>query len=322
MEAADSNMGTGLGLTITKMLVELMGGTISFESSSEGTTFTCELPMQEGRRAADRTSSGQRRSGETAAAKLLVVDDSEVNRILASAQIERLGHDFDLTDSGSEAIEMVAATSYDIVLMDWHMPEVDGLEATRRIRELGDAIDQPTIVAMTASVMTGDRERCLAAGMDDYLAKPVSLADLEAMIDRWSGAGPVKDTPSQTATDTIDDQAIERLIDDLGDRTVAHSIVMTFLTELKNWRGELTSGVSSGDLETARRAAHTVKSTSAMLGARSLSEACKSFERDATTPINAERLLESVLENADDTERELLKRVDNWNHEINTKGQP
>ena len=317
MQPADTNIGTGLGLTITKMLVELMGGRITFVSSTSGTTFTCEIPLRKGRRATDRVSSGLQPSGNSAPVKILVVDDSEVNQILASAQIKRLGHEFDLASSGPEAIAMIHKTIYDLVLMDWHMPEVDGLEAALQIRALGDEVVQPTIVAMTASVTAGDRDRCLAAGMDDYLPKPVSLSDLGAMIDRWKGTGSTTPSDLQVTADTIDDDAIERLIEDLGDRSVAHSLVITFLTELSRWRGELEAGVSSGDLETARRAAHTVKSTAAMLGAMSLSEACKVFEHDATTPINAERLLKSVLENADETERELTKRVDEWDQEPN-----
>ncbi len=322
MHSADSNTGTGIGLTITKMLVELMGGAITFASSASGTTFTCEIPFRKGRRATDRVPDGHELSSNLEAVKILVVDDSEVNQILASAQIKRLGHEFDLAGSGPDAIAMIRDTPYDLVLMDWHMPEVDGLEAARRIRALGDEVAQPTIVAMTASVTTGDRDRCLAAGMDDYLPKPVSLSDLGAMIDRWSGTSSTATSDPEVSTTTIDDEAIARLVDDLGDRSVAHSIVITFLTELRKWRGELEAGVSSGDLETARRAAHTVKSTAAMLGAMSLSDACKMFEHDATTPINAERLLKSVLENADETERELTKRVDEWDEEINKKGQP
>lgn len=322
MHSADSNTGTGIGLTITKMLVELMGGTITFVSSSAGTTFTCEIPFHKGRRATDRVPGDVEMTDNLVPAKILVVDDSEVNQILASAQIKRLGHEFELAGSGPEAIAMIHEANYDLVLMDWHMPEVDGLEAARQIRALGDEVVQPTIVAMTASVTTGDRERCIAAGMDDYLPKPVSLSDLGAMINRWSGTESATPSEHTVSTNTIDDEAIERLVDDLGDRSVAHSIVITFLTELRKWRGELEAGVLSGDLETARRAAHTVKSTAAMLGAISLSEACKTFEHDATTPINAERLLKSVLENADETERELTRRVDDWNEETNKEGQP
>lgn len=322
MQAADSSVGTGIGLTITKMLVELMGGTISFESSPAGTTFTCEIPLKEGRRATDRSVADQQRRDDVAPSIILVVDDSEVNRILASAQIERLGHSAEFAASGTEAIAMIGTTAYDLVLMDWHMPELDGLETTRRIRAMGASIAQPTIVAMTASVMTGDREQCLAAGMNDYLAKPVSVSDLGAMIDSWSESTTEVAAAAEGSTTTLDDHAIERLVEDLGDTSVAHSIVMTFLTELSNWRDQLETGVFTGDLETARRAAHTVKSTAAMLGATALSEACKTFEHDATSPSNAERLLKQVLHNADETERELTKRVGQWDHDMNKEGQP
>jgi len=316
LQSTDSTMGTGIGLTITKMLTELMKGTIAFESSTAGTTFTCEIPLPEGRRSSDREAVEQRLPTAAAARSVLVVDDSEVNRTLARAQIARLGHECTLATSGAEAIELLnpsdgGSHGYDLVLMDWHMPELDGLEATQRIRSLGSSIDQPTIVAMTASVMTGDREQCLAAGMNDYLAKPVSIGDLGSMIDRWT-ASPEDEVATSAVNSTIDDDALEVLITDLGDRSIAHSIVITFLSELGKWRTELTTSVGDGDLETARRAAHTVKSTAAMLGATSLSGACKTFEHEATTPSNAARLLKNVLSTADVTEQELSARIDAW----------
>ena len=313
MDVADSSIGTGIGLTITKMLTELMNGTIAFESSENGTTFTCEIPLPEARRAADRAEAEVQPLAISRTLSILVVDDSEVNRALASAQVERLGHSCELAESGLDGLKKISASSYDVVFMDWHMPDLDGLETTRRARALGDSIDQPTIVAMTASVMTGDRELCLEAGMDDYLAKPVSISDLSEMIQKWTGheaEDSSKDTSAEESA--IDGSALDKLIVDLGDASIAHSIVMTFLTELKTWRHDLVEGVATGDLVTARRTAHTVKSTAAMLGAASLSAACQDFEHEATTPINANTLLETVLETADVAERELRERANAW----------
>lgn len=188
--SAEAATGSGIGLTITQMLTELMGGSIKFDTSPAGTTFTCELPMREGRRASDRAIVAKELNTKTSSssgASILVVDDSDVNRLLAAAQVKRLGHDSTLVSSGEDALALLELSSFDVVLMDWHMPVLDGLETTRQIRALGDSIAQPHIIAMTASVMTGERDECLAAGMDDYLSKPVSLTDLGEMLDRWIG---------------------------------------------------------------------------------------------------------------------------------------
>lgn len=312
MDAADTTIGTGIGLTITKMLTELMEGTISFASSEAGTTFTCEIPLRQGRRDSDRAALEEREPATQQSVSILVVDDSEVNRVLANAQLERLGHTCELASSGVEGLEKISAQTYDIVLMDWHMPELDGLETTRRLRSLGDAANQPTVIAMTASVMTGDRELCLDAGMDDYLAKPVSIADLGEMIDKWTGHTPEETAAEATPESAIDASALDQLIVDLGNASIAHSIVMTFLSELKNWRKDLVDGVAAGDITKATRIAHTVKSTAAMLGAASLSTACAAFEQDAATATNTDTLLENVLDTADVAERELRERATAW----------
>ncbi len=313
LRVEDSSVGTGIGLAITKMLVELMDGEITFSSDSGGTTFIVDLPLQEGRRASDLAAieAPEEEEAVSGGGTVLVVDDSEVNRMLATAQLSRLGYSPLVAESGHDCLDRVkAGEHFDVILMDWHMPEMDGLETTRNIRALGDAIDQRPIIAMTASVMSGDREKCLEAGMDDYLAKPVSIDDLGRMLTKWVDAEPEEES---TATpDSIDDDALTRLIDDVGDASIAHSILITFLTELSTWREQIDTGVQSGDLETARRTAHTVKSTAAMLGAASLSEACKRFEHEAMDESSARPLLEAVLSSADKAEEALSERAETW----------
>lgn len=123
-------------------------------------------------------------------AHVLVVDDSEVNRRLATSQLKHLGHTFATAEGSRDAIEMLASNTFDLVLMDWHMPGVDGLEATRQWRSHHDPKHELPIIMMTAGAMTGDRERCLDAGASDYLSKPVSINDLAAMIARWARSAP------------------------------------------------------------------------------------------------------------------------------------
>jgi signal transduction histidine kinase/CheY-like chemotaxis protein/ligand-binding sensor domain-containing protein len=130
---------------------------------------------------ASRQNSGEAR------ARALVAEDNPVNRRLAVAILEKLGCQVDLAANGKEAVNKVAGADYDLVLMDCQMPELDGFEATREIRSLDTASREVAIVAMTANAMPGDRERCLEAGMNDYVAKPVKVKDLEEMLARWCG---------------------------------------------------------------------------------------------------------------------------------------
>ena len=119
--------------------------------------------------------------------RILLAEDNASNQLVAMAMLKRLGYKADVAANGREALEALSRFSYDLVLMDCQMPEMDGLEATRRIRNStsGALNPQTTIIAMTANVMQGDRELCLRAGMTDYLAKPVQLKDLAQMLERW-----------------------------------------------------------------------------------------------------------------------------------------
>ncbi len=179
--------GTGLGLAICQQLVDAMGGAIGVRSEAAGgSTFWFTLPLTLA--VAQPVSQA---AGSIIAAtaprlgRILVVDDNPVNQRVAMRMLERRGHQVDVANNGAEAVAAVAHTTYDAVLMDRQMPEMDGFEATRIIR-IREGVNRHTvIIAMTAGAMTGDEAECLAAGMDAYLSKPVQAATLAAMIDRW-----------------------------------------------------------------------------------------------------------------------------------------
>ena len=184
--------GTGLGLSICRQLVDLMGGEIGVESAAgAGSTFWFALPLHLGDRVETvrdpATSEAERRvSVRPRGEKLLLAEDNEVNALLAVRQLKRLGFDVTVVANGKQAIEAVQTGRFAIVFMDCHMPEMDGLEATRIIRALdGNALRRIPIVAMTANVQTEDQDACRAAGMDDYVSKPAVLADLRTILDRW-----------------------------------------------------------------------------------------------------------------------------------------
>ncbi len=180
--------GTGLGLSITKRLVELMGGTIGFESvPGQGALFWTELPLVAAMDVSMVTSASAPVAAHIAADNtdllVLVVDDSPINQIVAVRQLARLGYAAHTAGNGEEALAMLELQHYAVILMDCQMPVMDGFETTRQIRtgELGTARHR-TIVAMTANAMQGDRERCLHAGMDDYLSKPIAFGELDRMM--------------------------------------------------------------------------------------------------------------------------------------------
>jgi len=181
--------GSGLGLAIVNRLVTLMGGRIGIESEpGRGSTFWFEvaLPMAVNLQAALTTVPVTDRA-LSHGVRVLVAEDNPVNQMVISQMLRKLGCQVELVSSGQEAVEAAARQSCDLLLMDIQMPGMDGYEASRQIRHLqaGHATTRLPIIALTANVMHGDREKCLAAGMDDYLPKPVSLDALRAMLVRW-----------------------------------------------------------------------------------------------------------------------------------------
>ena len=187
--------GTGLGLSISRRLVELMGGHIWLESRpGKGSVFHFILPCQIAPLLvpvppAEQVSSGPAQEAHVlpGAAHILLVEDNLVNQRLAQALLVRRGYRVSLAENGSEAVEMCRQQDFAAVLMDMQMPVMGGLEACRLIREQAVARQAPhvPIIAMTANAMQGDREECLAAGMDDYLAKPINAAALYERLDVW-----------------------------------------------------------------------------------------------------------------------------------------
>jgi len=188
--------GTGLGLAISKKLITLMGGEISARSEpGNGSVFWFTLPVRAPLNSSTRIAPpmpmpppptplpAQRSAG----GRLLVVEDNVVNQKVAMRMLVKMGYEVDLAEDGRQALERLAAARYDAVLMDCQMPEMDGYEATRHIRDLSSAVldhDVP-VIAMTANAFAEDRERCLAAGMNDFLSKPVDRATLEQMLEKW-----------------------------------------------------------------------------------------------------------------------------------------
>jgi CheY-like chemotaxis protein len=182
--------GTGLGLVISKRLAEMMGGTMTVESEGAGKGCTFRFSIRApaaaatGSPASASAASGAKPDAARALdpnmaarhpLRILLAEDNLVNQKLALRLLSQMGYRADLASNGIEAIESIERRTYDVVLMDVQMPEMDGLEATRQITAKHPRHKRPRIVAMTANAMQGDREQCLAAGMDDYITKPIRV---------------------------------------------------------------------------------------------------------------------------------------------------
>jgi PAS domain S-box-containing protein len=221
--------------------------------------------------------------------RILIVEDNITNQQVALAMLNRLGYRADVTANGKEALEMMRTISYDLVLMDCQMPEMDGFEATAAIRrgEAGPADPQMPIVAMTAHAMQTDRERCLQAGMNDYLAKPVDPGQLAEVLDHWLGGK--EDKPSQRdhgGAGTVSRVPGEPVVFDrkgfldrvMGDEAVAAMVLDVFLSDVPQQIGRLKDAITSGDHGLAEKQAHQVKGAAANVGAEALRKVATEME--------------------------------------------
>ena len=181
--------GTGLGLSICQQLTKLMDGDIGFESKiDKGTTFWIVLTLKKLSlsQAESLTNKYLKSEIKPIDATILVADDNQINQMVVQGMLEMYGIHVDLVDDGSQALKAILEKQYDMILMDCHMPIMDGYEATQKIRQLADKnLKEINIVAVTASAMQGDKEKCLQSGMNDYLSKPIEFDSLHEILNRY-----------------------------------------------------------------------------------------------------------------------------------------
>ena len=221
----------------------------------------------------------------TALPPILLAEDNVVNQKVASKQLQQLGYEVVIANNGEIAVQLVQNNDYLLVLMDCQMPVMDGYDAATEIRKIEQDLAQKpvTIIAMTANNMQGDREKCLAAGMDDFLPKPVLKEALQTMLDKWTEQVPATATatvinkPIQTMVSTVEEAvsdddfnkaAIEHLRAELGD--YVGEVVQSYLGDIPELLEQLRHGILSADIEQSQRLIHSLKSSSVQLGLTSL----------------------------------------------------
>jgi len=291
--------GTGLGLSITKGLVEMMGGRITVESVyGQGTSFNVEIPKVLGDASLISHYDSDEISIYAPDAKLLVVDDNVINLNVANGLLRLCSITPDMATSGKEAIEMVMRNDYDIVFMDYRMPEMSGTEATKALRSLGMKIP---IIALTASAVTGTKEAMIESGMDDFLTKPILKTELKNILKKWVPPEKLLDPPPELPVEDSEDDEYDEASREFWDR-IEHIGEISVVTGLSRVEGQrdvykktlqlmmsdidkselnLKAFLAAQDMHNFRIEVHGIKGSLSNMGAMELS--AKAFEMETAS---------------------------------------
>jgi signal transduction histidine kinase/CheY-like chemotaxis protein len=265
-------VGTGLGLSITKAFVEMMGGNITVESEyGKGTAFTVTIPVVEGNPENihhDKITDSQQ-TISLPDAKILITDDNEFNLKVASGLLSFMDIEAETVTSGMDAVERVKQKDYDIIFMDHMMPVMDGIETTQAIRQLGEKYEKTIIIALTANAIKGAREMYLQNGFNDFLSKPIDANQLQEIVKRYM---PPEKIHVVTKSESHDQQTSDKKAE------LQRKTIITFAKDNASTFERITTALSTGDIKTAHRIAHTLKSSAGYLGKTALQAAAYAVE--------------------------------------------
>jgi signal transduction histidine kinase/CheY-like chemotaxis protein/HPt (histidine-containing phosphotransfer) domain-containing protein len=325
--------GTGLGLAISKRLVELMGGEIAVDSEyGRGSVFSFSAPFGRGKGHASislpetdlRRAINQGDLDRLRGARVLVAEDNAVNRQIIGELLKNAQLEIVIVENGLEAVETARHRSFDLVLMDIQMPVMDGLRATRELREIPQFTDTP-IIALTANVFQTDIEQCLAAGMNDHIGKPVKLDELFSKLGRWlaaSGFKSANDTegsPRQPAPTSVAPAKrnssppsldIAAALDRIGNNDALFEKLLGLFrqTEMETAQ-RIRDALATGDTAIGQRLAHTLKSTAGTVGANRLQAAARAIEQ---TLLNSGHVDEQLLMELEAAHEEVMTELESF----------
>jgi len=228
--------------------------------------------------------------------RLLVVEDNPVNQEVARFQVAKLGYSVDVASDGAEALTMLDDNDYAVVLMDCHMPVMDGFEATKRIRRRTDSKRRVPIIAVTASGTSGEREKCLESGMDDFLLKPFRKEELSVKIEKWiAETWPQTESSGDPAVTNQVANGLRQLEEDYG-REMVSKIVQMFIPDAERLMGQIEVAVKRNDFKSLEEAAHRLKSGAANIGATEMAKLSAELETrgETSSSENAEQILSDL----------------------------
>jgi two-component system sensor histidine kinase/response regulator len=311
--------GTGLGLVISKRIVNAMQGDISFTSEvGVGTKFTINAFLKKSQQNPNSHNQATRRNLSASGSQtnfsdksMLVVEDNDINQDVILAILSSWGISVELANNGQEGLEKARTSLYDAILMDCQMPVLNGFDASKAIRQLpGDHAKVP-IIAMTANALRGDRERCNAAGMDEYLTKPIKIDELKTVLHNYFANSTSKKDAPENLSNTVPliDDSVLNLLKNLKNpegEILYETQVPRFKRSLKDFKKTLSAMLNSQSRESIANISHKFKSSCGVIGAKRLFEACNQLE-DAAFNSSADLtpLIDLVNKCSDETLAEL-----------------